>query len=236
MIYFIQDTRTLEIKIGYTSADSADGRIAALQTGNPGALRLLSTAQGDRSREAELHRQFADDRTNGEWFRPTPELLAFLLEEARDDGTRAGFRVGKVTTLEVMEATQEEPKHPDFRWVREDRESGDRLAKDQVRRAFDIYCPHCGQVSRFDGKPEELTGTESRDINWDGDHFWEGRDDGLVILMRCYGCQKRWRLCIAEYVLFALAGRESEQFQRMTPEQVEALNERYGHKLAAVVG
>lgn len=84
MIYFVQDSETLAIKIGY-AADPAN-RIAALQTGNPSALVLLMECPGDRSVEAMYHRRFAKARIVGEWFRPGPELLQYLLANAHAEG------------------------------------------------------------------------------------------------------------------------------------------------------
>ncbi len=78
MIYFIQDSGTLLIKIGFTDGYPAN-RLLALQTGNPSGLVLLKTTEGAKSDEAELHRRFADARERGEWFRPTPELFRFMI-------------------------------------------------------------------------------------------------------------------------------------------------------------
>lgn len=81
MIYFIQDSASHNIKIGFTSAEDADGRRAALQTGNSAELVLLRTIPGGkRITEATLHRRFAKDRVAGEWFRPSPDLLRFIIE------------------------------------------------------------------------------------------------------------------------------------------------------------
>lgn len=93
MIYFLQDSRTFSIKIGFTSGDAAD-RAAALQTGNAAELILLTSFEGDRTRETELHRQFADARIAGEWFHPTSALLSFILLAVRDDALDVGYRAG----------------------------------------------------------------------------------------------------------------------------------------------
>ncbi len=82
MIYFIQDSGTLDIKIGYT-ATSAEARMATLQTGNPSRLVLLATIAGGRPAESALHAWFAAHRVSGEWFRPASMILAYLL---RSDG------------------------------------------------------------------------------------------------------------------------------------------------------
>lgn len=40
--------------------------------------RLLASQAGDFETERTLHRVFADDRVVGEWFRPSPALLAYI--------------------------------------------------------------------------------------------------------------------------------------------------------------
>ncbi len=78
MIYFIQCESTLLIKIGWTEGSPHD-RLKQLQTGSPGGLRLLFSMPGDRELETELHHQLASAHDRGEWFRPTPDVLRFLL-------------------------------------------------------------------------------------------------------------------------------------------------------------
>jgi len=64
------------VKIG-TSTDLRQ-RLGQLQFLTRSRVRLLATTPGSFSREREIHRQFASARVHGEWFRPTPELLAFI--------------------------------------------------------------------------------------------------------------------------------------------------------------
>jgi hypothetical protein len=82
LIYFLQSLDSLDIKIGYTG-ESAEVRLAQLQTGNPAGLRLLAEIPGERADEYELHLRFAACRVRGEWFRPTPELLSYLLSAVK---------------------------------------------------------------------------------------------------------------------------------------------------------
>lgn len=122
-VYFIQDSNTCHIKIGYTSGDPAE-RMAALQTGNPGKLVLLCHFEpADQAYENTLHRRFAADRVQGEWFRPSAALIQWLCErvsrcaseEAEVDryvndalhydmgyrhGMSAGIQIGRRTTLD----------------------------------------------------------------------------------------------------------------------------------------
>ena len=50
-----------------------------LQTGCPGQLVLLLAHEGSLSDEADLHNRFAASYSRGEWFRPCPEILAYLI-------------------------------------------------------------------------------------------------------------------------------------------------------------
>jgi len=79
-VYFVR-AETGQIKIGFSLA--AWSRLEALQTGSPVRLQLLTTTPGDQALEHDLHRRFADARLHGEWFRPTPELIA-LIEEIKN--------------------------------------------------------------------------------------------------------------------------------------------------------
>lgn len=76
MIYFIQPVSGGLIKIGY--AINPQKRLAEIQRMSPATLRILATIEGDRKREAELHRQYASLRIYGEWFRAEKRLLEFI--------------------------------------------------------------------------------------------------------------------------------------------------------------
>ena len=82
MIYFIQDTATLNIKIGFTKG-CPQARLESLQTGNPSELVLLAILDGERPQEADLHDWFKEYRIAGEWFRPGSEIIRFMVEWAR---------------------------------------------------------------------------------------------------------------------------------------------------------
>ncbi len=76
-IYFIRAEATQEIKIGFTGGDVSK-RIAALQTGHPRKLSLITTVPGFFGYEKALHKRFDHIRLNGEWFEPHPDLLTFI--------------------------------------------------------------------------------------------------------------------------------------------------------------
>lgn len=100
-IYFIQDSHTLNVKIGFTEGRPED-RLAALQTGNPSKLILIADFPGDRADEQRLHVRFAAHRVSGEWFKPAPDLFCFVVKElfhwlypiARQDGYDVGYSDG----------------------------------------------------------------------------------------------------------------------------------------------
>lgn len=80
-VYFVQQITPAgdgPIKIG-VSAD-VQKRLRQLRTGVPHDLALLATMQGDDTTEYGFHVRFAADRISprAEWFRPSPELLAFI--------------------------------------------------------------------------------------------------------------------------------------------------------------
>ena len=79
-VYFVQDVLG-NIKIGY--ATNVRSRLANLQTANSAPLQLLGYITGDKSKEAELHREFSDARIAGEWFRPTESLMGYIEEVAQ---------------------------------------------------------------------------------------------------------------------------------------------------------
>lgn len=86
MIYFIQDSSTLFIKIGRTDGDP-ENRLKALQTGNPSGLVLLLEIEDEPDLETYLHKVFASYRERGEWFRPGPRLIAYMLEVTKENAS-----------------------------------------------------------------------------------------------------------------------------------------------------
>jgi hypothetical protein len=75
-VYFLQRIPDGPIKIGWT--DDPGRRVAELQTGSAEELMLRALIPGGRAEETQLHEKFASARMLGEWFRPVPELLAFI--------------------------------------------------------------------------------------------------------------------------------------------------------------
>jgi hypothetical protein len=75
-VYFIQAGDDGPIKIGVSRKPKR--RIESLRTASPVELRLIAVIVGGEKEEQALHRRFSEDRTHGEWFRPSSDLLAFI--------------------------------------------------------------------------------------------------------------------------------------------------------------
>jgi hypothetical protein len=79
-VYFLQEPRTDNIKIGVTL--NVQKRVAALSTGRSEPLKILGAIPGGFAHESRLHKAFAHYRTSGEWFKPGPRLLQFIPDSA----------------------------------------------------------------------------------------------------------------------------------------------------------
>ena len=85
LVYFIQSSgRQQLIKIGHTT--NLPQRLSALRTIHVEPLEVLFTFPGKKNVERELHKQFVSACITGEWFRPTPELLAYIEERKGQNG------------------------------------------------------------------------------------------------------------------------------------------------------
>ena len=79
MIYFIQNAANNHIKIGFTDKP-VKRRRSNLQTGNSANLVLLGLTLGEKAKEIELHKRFAEAHIRGDWFRPIPPLIQFIIQ------------------------------------------------------------------------------------------------------------------------------------------------------------
>jgi hypothetical protein len=86
VVYFVQGDVTKRIKIGFTSGRIWD-RIDALQTGSPEKLILLREILATPLFESHLHKLFARHRLHGEWFTNHDDILYFIDNYSRPDGS-----------------------------------------------------------------------------------------------------------------------------------------------------
>jgi len=90
-VYFIRSEKNHEIKIGFT-AGQVEKRLSSLQTAHPYKLQLWATIPGTTEYEKSLHERFASIRLEGEWFKPHPDLVAFISVILNDQsGTTSQF-------------------------------------------------------------------------------------------------------------------------------------------------
>ena len=71
-VYLIRAGRRGPVKIGHTEGETAQGRRAEMQTGNPEKLYILRQLVGDRQLEKRLHEIYRERRIRGEWYRYCP--------------------------------------------------------------------------------------------------------------------------------------------------------------------
>ena len=78
-VYFVQIPSSGAVKIGF-SRDVAR-RFEALQTASPEELVFLGAVRGGIGDEQKIHARFSATRVRGEWFSPSPDLLALAASE-----------------------------------------------------------------------------------------------------------------------------------------------------------
>jgi hypothetical protein len=76
MIYFIENTETKHIKIGFST--DVRRRLIDLQISSPHELKILTICEGDDKLEKELHKRFGEHHFRGEWFLPNKELKEYI--------------------------------------------------------------------------------------------------------------------------------------------------------------
>ena len=83
-VYFVQAKVLRLIKIG-CAVEPID-RLYTLRCGSPDELTLLGVIRAANAMQVErgFHHQFATARQHGEWFEPTPDLLATIKLKAVD--------------------------------------------------------------------------------------------------------------------------------------------------------
>lgn len=81
-VYFMRGQTTGLIKIGESTDPVA--RLTSLTKGGSEAIDLLAVLASGSRTERELHALLAADRVHGEWFRPSPAVLAELAKAGGD--------------------------------------------------------------------------------------------------------------------------------------------------------
>jgi hypothetical protein len=82
-VYVIRATHSGNVKIGIAVDPTA--RLLDLQCSNWEELEIVATIRGSREDERKIHRRFAEHRIAREWFRPAPEVLAWIEDLCRED-------------------------------------------------------------------------------------------------------------------------------------------------------
>lgn len=80
-VYFVRESGMGAIKIGVSK--QLNKRMSELSRILPYKIDLLATIAGGREVEWTLHNRFDHARIQREWFRPVPELLAYIEEIKR---------------------------------------------------------------------------------------------------------------------------------------------------------
>lgn len=96
-VYFLTDGEA--IKIGYSGAPNL--RLRDLQGAHHRELRLLAWITGTVENERAIHRQFAHLNVRGEWFRPEPDLVAFVKEIETQSARNEQMRRLRILQKEV---------------------------------------------------------------------------------------------------------------------------------------
>jgi hypothetical protein len=102
VIYFLQSEHGGSIKIG--RSDDLAKRLVGLQTSRPDKLVVLASAPGTLAQESELHAMFAQVREKGEWFSPTPELMAYVKNVAKSGAIVTSRDTSRIVTAHETSA------------------------------------------------------------------------------------------------------------------------------------
>jgi hypothetical protein len=87
-VYFAISEEGQKIKIGKSANPAA--RIAALRCSSPVDIRLIGAIPGNMAIEKLIHAHFANERSQGEWFRSTERLIGFIEQALHDHGATDG--------------------------------------------------------------------------------------------------------------------------------------------------
>jgi hypothetical protein len=82
-VYFVRCPLNGYIKIGYSWGDP-ESRFQMIWIHSPVPVERYAVMVGDETLEFKLHSRFDEHRDHGEWFKPSPELDAFIAERTRE--------------------------------------------------------------------------------------------------------------------------------------------------------
>lgn len=118
-VYIIRQSHTGALKIGFS--DEPTRRLKGLQTASPYPLELVCLLNPHNYPERWIHAQLAPWQMEGEWFEPTPEVLAFvegLQSRAIEPPDREVF-FGRIIPVRVLDDEDES----ESRWAKRPRRS-----------------------------------------------------------------------------------------------------------------
>ena len=78
-VYFIQDGKDGNIKIGYSG--EPEKRIGDLQSSSGNVLYPLLILKGSKNLESIFHEKFEEHKVHGEWFKPENSIMIFINSE-----------------------------------------------------------------------------------------------------------------------------------------------------------
>ena len=109
MIYFMQNTTSSAVKIGYSrDLDSVKQRLKTMQTSHHDILQLLGVAPGNRRRESLLHQEYTDNRISGEWYIPNKKLLSEIKNMTTLEPTESDKDINIPFAAEVQKILDEQ--------------------------------------------------------------------------------------------------------------------------------
>jgi hypothetical protein len=158
VIYFAQEDSG-HIKIGYTEGEP-EARIKSLQTGSPTPITLLLAIEGDRAAENGLHQRFSKHRLCGEWFKPSPEIVSYIISQSASLGAAKAFQSAATSRphtaspwpLKIYLAG----KISDSSWrnaLKENTKGPRKIAKGLVRNYFRLFSTENGPSSNGPSSP-----------------------------------------------------------------------------------
>ncbi len=114
-LYFLQVAPFGPVKIGWTSG-CVTTRMRALQQASPYEIKWLGIAELPRSAEKDAHRVLSAYHLRGEWFHPTPGVMAFVerVSAAFDLQSYIEFYFRPSLQSRLRKLTNHRPEERDF--------------------------------------------------------------------------------------------------------------------------